>query len=448
MQPISTPGRAAKPDWNERIREIVAGTWNDPETGERFSVPYKSIVIADDLRGREAELVAPLGLGGRLSVVSDATTHRALGARVEAALASIADIRSVILEHPKADEATISEVAARTQGSDGIVAIGSGTINDVTKYVTFSDGRPYAVFATAPSMNGYTSTTASITSHSGLKQSLPAHAPRGVFVDLEINAKAPTYLLAAGLGDSLCRSTAQVDWWLSHRLFDTGYTSLPFRLQVPDEALMLEHAPGLADGDVTSVAYLHRVLALVGLGVSFVGTTHHGSMGEHQISHYIDCFAGARHPGTRHGQQVGVASLTMARLQQNMFASTEPPHVKPTQIDEQDMIRRCGAENAEQCLVEWRKKALTVESADALNAKLRSIWPELREECRAFMIPVEEMERALHRAGGPTTAGELGLDVAFYREAVVHAREMRNRHSVLDLLADAGTLADAAANER
>ena len=50
------------------------------------------------------------------------------------------------------------------------------------------------------------------------------------------------------------------------------------------------------------------------------------------------------------------------------------------------------------------------------------------------------MKRLLQVAGGPTTAGELGLDPAFYREAVVHCREMRNRFSFLDIAADAGTL--------
>ena len=427
------------PDWNERIAEIVAGTWCDPESGERFRVPYKSIVIADDLRGREAELIASLELGRTLAVVSvprrTACWARASRQRWPVPLRSG---RSCSIVRTPMRRRWPSSRSGRAASTRSYGAVGSGTINDVCKLVTFSDGRPYAVFATAPSMNGYTSTTASITSAAGLKTSLPAHAPLGVFIDLAVNASAPAYLRASGLGDSLCRSTAQVDWWLSHRLFGTRYTSLPFRLQVPDETLMLEHAAGLAAGDVPAVAYLHRVLVLVGLGVSFVGTTHHGSMGEHQISHYIDCFAGARHPGTRHGQQVGVASLTMARLQRALFTRTEPPLLRPTQIDEPDMVRRCG--NAQQCLIEWQKKALTAQSAAELNDKLRRIWPELRAECLGFALPVERMQWALHGAGGPTSAQEMGLDPEFYREAVVHAREMRNRYSVLDLLGESGTL--------
>ena len=39
-------------------------------------------MIADDLAGAEADLVATLGLGKRLAVVSDENTHAALGGRV------------------------------------------------------------------------------------------------------------------------------------------------------------------------------------------------------------------------------------------------------------------------------------------------------------------------------------------------------------------------------
>jgi glycerol-1-phosphate dehydrogenase [NAD(P)+] len=433
---IAGPGH-----WTAFIDEIVAGTWVDPETGRNERVPYAAIVIDETLAGREPSLVAPLALGGRLAIVSDATTYEVLGRRVQSALASIASCEAVVLDRPHADSRNVALLRERTAHVDGVVAVGSGTINDLCKYVTYLDGKPYCVFATASSMNGYTSTTASITLDSGFKQSFTAHAPLGVFIDLQINAAAPIKLKAAGLGDSLCRSTAQIDWWLSHRLFDTAYSSLPFRLQAGDEAPMLAHARGLAAGDTNAVGYLHRILILVGFGVSFVGATHPGSMGEHQISHYIDSFAGARHPGTTHGQQVGVASLTMARLQHGLFARDRPPRVAPTHIDRAELAERLNPDNAQKCLAEWSLKALDERGADELNAKLAAIWPALRSECRAFMLPLATMHDSLAEAGGATTALELGLDPALYREAVLHAREMRNRYSVLDLLGDSGELA-------
>ncbi len=441
-------GDAPAGGWTALIDDIVAGTWTNPETGEVGRVPYERIVIAEDLRGREADLVAGLSLGRRLAVVADPATFAAMGARVADALRALGPVDTVLLDHPHADMAAVRDLAGRLRGYDGVVAVGSGTVNDLCKYVTGLDGRRYCVFGTAPSMNGYTSTTASITLDSGLKVSLPSHAPAGCFIDLAVSAAAPAFLSASGFGDCLARSVAQVDWWMSHRLLGTPYFQAPYTIQQADEAELNSRAARLPRGDVAAQGYLHRVLTLCGLGISFTGVSNHGSMGEHQISHYIDCFAGDRHPGTRHGQQVGVASLTMARLQQRMLADPDPPVVGPTRLDPDGMARRMGPDVAAQCLAEVRKKSFDAAGADAFNRRLAALWPALRAELAPFTIPAGEMERLLREAGGPTTAAALGLDPAFYREAVVHCREMRDRFSFLDIAADADLLDAFAAGER
>lgn len=444
-------GAVATPDaqqgWTALIDDIVAGRWVNPETGRLATVPYESIVFEPSLEGREAELVQSMRLGSSFAVVCDEATYEAMGRRVANAIAGLGPVKTLVLDHPHADLATAEVLKEKLSGVEGVIAVGSGTLNDLCKYVTFQDGRRYCVFGTAGSMNGYTSTTASMTLESGLKVSLPTHAPRGFFVDLSVSARAPAYLNAAGFGDCLARSVAQVDWWMSHRLLGTTYMNAPFLIEEEDERLLNGMADALPRGDIAAIAYLHRVLTLCGLGVSLTGVSNHGSMGEHQISHYIDCFAGERHPGSRHGQQVGVASLSMARLQQKMIADEAPPRIGATRIDPADMERRMGAKIAPQCLAEWRRKAVDEAGADALNARLAAIWPELRRELAAFVIPAAEMERLLKSAGGPTTAKELGVPADFYREAIVHSREMRNRFSFLDLAADAGALEAFAAGE-
>jgi glycerol-1-phosphate dehydrogenase [NAD(P)+] len=438
--------------WTALIDEMVEGRWINPETGKPGTVPYEKVVIDDRLDGREADLVTSLGFKGRIAVVCDENTHDVMGARVAQALkaahnSGIASVETIVLNHPHADEQNLAELRDKTRHVDFLVAVGSGTINDLCKYVTHTDGRAYCVFGTAPSMNGYTSTTASITESNGLKVSRPAHAPKGVFIDLAVNAAAPTYLIASGFGDCLVRSAAQFDWWLSHRLLNTFYTELPFDLEIADEREMMARAPGLAKGDIEAVGYLHRVLTLCGFGVSFTGMSNHGSMGEHQISHYIDCFAGKKHPGTLHGQQVGVATLTMARLQRQILDDKKPPKIGPTRIDEADMARRVGPEIAKVCAAEMKQKAFDEAGAAALNARLEEIWPQLRAELEAFTVPVDVMVKALKDSGGPTTARDLGLDVDFYREAVIHAREIRKRYSALDIAADAGYIREFAQNE-
>lgn len=429
-----------KHNWTALIDDLVAGRWINPLTGAAVKVPYDSIVIEDSLEGREAELVASLKLGHRLAVVGDQATYEAMGARIASALRELGPVETIVLERPHADMAEVRSLTEKLRGFDGVVAVGSGTVNDLCKYVTGLDGRRYCVFATAASMNGYTSSTASLTLDSGLKVSLPSHTPAGFFVDLKVSAAAPPFLAASGFADCLARSVAQTDWWMSHRLLGTAYYQEPYTIQAADEIELNKRAGNLPKGDIEAMGYLYRVLTLCGLGISFTGISHHGSMGEHQISHYIDCFAGARHPGSLHGQQVGIASLSMARLQQQMLAADRPSSIRATNIDVAGMKRRFGEEVALQCLAELQQKAFDRDGAVAFNRKLDDSWPELRRELAAFTIPVDEMKRLLSAAGGATTAAELGVPIDFYREAIVHCREMRNRFSFLDIAADDGTL--------
>jgi glycerol-1-phosphate dehydrogenase [NAD(P)+] len=430
-------------DWNALIRDVVAGRWSDPETGRSAKVPFETIVLAETLDGQEADLVAPLKLGRTLAVVSDTNTYEALGRRVGKALRSIATVDDIVLPGTThCDEPTIANLRERTRNSDGLVAVGSGSLSDTCKFATFKDGKSYACFATAASMNGYAASTASVTLRSGYKTSIPAHAPRGIFIDLKVSADAPAWLSAAGLGDSLCRPTAQIDWWASHRLFGTYYSAVPYRLMADDEAPAIRSAAGIPVHSIEANGYLQRLMTLCGFGVCFTGISHHGSMGEHQVSHWIDMFAGPAHPGTTHGQQVGVASLAIARLQCEILALDRPPKIKPTRISESDFVARYGAEIGRMCYAEAKKKSFDPAGADAFNAKLETLWPELRQELNAFVMPPEQMHAALKAAGGPTTASELGLPRRIWRDAMKYARDVRNRWSFLDLADDAGLLDD------
>jgi glycerol-1-phosphate dehydrogenase [NAD(P)+] len=436
--------------WTALIDDVRLGRWIDPTTGAPSPrAATREIVIAETLEGREADLVAALGVDGPLAVVADPDTWDALGSRVAGALSAVGRApREVILpRRPHADMATAEDLEDRLQGVAHAVAVGSGTVNDLCKYVTAQDGRSSSVFATAASMDGYTSTTASMGLPSGLKVSLPSHAAAGAFMDLSVMAAAPARTRAAGFGDCLCSSVARIDWWLSHRLFGTAFMETPYLIAAENGEAMTRRVGLIGSGEVEGVGYLARALILSGLGVGFTGVSNHGSMGEHQVSHYIDCFAGERHPGTLHGQQVGVASLSMARIQNWLLGQDRPPTLRPTRIDEADMARRMGPEIAAQCAVEYRRKALDADRAARLNERLQDIWPDLRRECLQWAVPVDEMRAQLAAAGGATSAAELGLPSEFYREAVRHGHEMRNRFGFVDLACDAGLLDDFAEAE-
>ena len=120
------------------IDEVLAGRFAAPELGGPLATAIRRIAVADMLAGAEQELVASLDLGGRLAVVADERTWTALGQRVAAALPGA---EAVVLDHPKADEATADLLQERTRHADALIAVGSGTLNDLCKYVTHRTGR-------------------------------------------------------------------------------------------------------------------------------------------------------------------------------------------------------------------------------------------------------------------------------------------------------------------
>ncbi len=428
-------------DWNSLIREVIAGEWRDPETGKAAEMPFETIRLEEDLEGGGADMVGPLKLGKRLAVISDHNTHEAMGKRIAKELKALGTVDEIIMpSDTHCDEPTIALMQDKSRHADGLIVVGSGSLSDVVKYATFKDGRKYVSFPTAASMNGYAAGTASVTLNNGYKTSLPAHAPRGIFIDLKVNAAAPAWLPAAGLADSLCRPTAQVDWWAAHRLFDSFYSKTPYTLVAEDEPRMIASAAGLAKHDIAAQGHLHRVMILSGFGNCFTGSSHAGSMGEHQVSHWIDMFAGKQHPGSIHGQQVGVATLAIARLQKEMLNMARAPKIKPTHLVEDEFITRYGRHLGPLCFAEAQKKAFDARGAAAFNAKIERLWPELREELAAFMIDPTEMQKIIASAGGPTTASELGLSISVWRDAMKYGRDIRNRWSFLDLADDCGLL--------
>lgn len=420
------------------IQSLLDGAYVDSETGSAVGIATRSIVVADTLAGTEAELIGGLGFGRKIAVISDPTTRSVLGARVESALAGRFDVQSVVLsDNPYPDDDAVSAIRNATAGADAFIAVGSGTINDLTKYSSALDGKPYAVFATAPSMNGYTSLTASISQH-GHKLTLPAQAPAGAFFDLAILAAAPKRMIRAGLGDSVCRATAQTDWLLSHLLLDTPYRQLPFDLLADEEPLLLDMASDLVAGSIDAMRVLVRTLILSGLGTAIFGSSAPASQAEHLVSHYIDMLAPATRPHVFHGEQVGVTTLSMARLQEVLLAS--PPAFKPDTVTERDVFDHFGAELGSSCWPEFAAKRLDAAKADELNHRIATRWTTISAQLAESFLSAARIEAVLHAAGGPTTPEAIHLDRSFYDAALLHGREIRNRFTVLDVMGASGRL--------
>lgn len=405
------------------INELLSGTCIAPSTGKAIVLPIKRIEIGSQLVGHAGDLLASLNIGAHYTLVCDNNTYDALGKALHESLGNTAKL---ITLHgtPKADTQTVEHLRKASAQSDALIAVGSGTINDLCKYASHLDNKPYAVFATAPSMNGYASANASITMD-GFKSTLPAQMPAGIFMDTEILRAAPKRLIRSGLGDSLCRPTAQFDWLLSHLLLGTSYMDFPFQLLAADEPALFADSAGLVRGDTASMERLARTLILSGIGMTLAGGSYPASQGEHLIAHTMEMAYGDELPVTYHGEQIGVTTLTMAQKQWELLENDTIPNIKsPPQTTE--ITAYFNHTTAEACYAEIAKKRKVTLAISSEQ------WAEIKLQLKEVLLPLKHLEKTLQNCGAPVTPGTLGWESHKYENAVNHAWMIRDRLTTLD----------------
>lgn len=413
--------------------------FSDPVVRERgYDVPVRRIEIAGGLISAGPALLRAMSLGSRYLLVADENTYRIAGGALSRSLTRSNDfhIEEVVLPGSgKSTREVVNSLLTSASQVDALVAVGSGTINDITKLAAYEAGKPYAVFGTAPSMNGYVSANASI-EEKGQKKTVPARAPVAAFFDLDVLQNAPLRLLVSGFGDCLCRSTAQTDWWLSHILLGTPYLEAPFELLEAAERRLFASAKDIGSRTAGVVRALTETLILSGIGMTICGGSMPASQGEHLISHYLELM----HPlSALHGEQVAVATLAMARLQDSILSRPHPPTFTRT-YDDGHLIRdHFGPGRAPEIRSDYEAKARHIVQAGLAKKANGMHWPETWKtgtaRLRAFRFAADELHHLALAAGCPTTPAEIGLSDSAFAEAVHFARLIRGRFTSLDIAA-------------
>lgn len=433
-----------QPDYGGIVARVIAGKYLHPITGKPVRVPIREISICASLDGEEANLYHSMHGKSKPCIVGDETTMSVLGDRVEQRLRALNPSR-VVLHTPRSDMETVERLRYASRHAETLVAVGSGTVNDLVKYASFLDGKPYSVFPTSP-MNAYTTGTASI-SEGGVKKSLPAHSASGVFFDLAILAACPDRLIANAFADVVCRTTAQVDWLLSQQVLNTFYDDISYILLAVEEAPLFNSASRLLERDLDALAALVRTCNLNGLSTALVGTTHAGSMAEHMISHYLDMFAGDKHPGTLHGEQVGVATISVLALQNLILGADAPPTLSFVPPDCAWLQNQFGDAMGREFAEGMARKTPSKPDVAKLNDRLQENWDSFVSPLREVMLSVRDVQIPMEQCGAPFAPSCLGFSADFYKEAVTNARCIRDRYTILDFAAAAGVLDGFIADE-
>lgn len=286
--------------------------------GKSHKVDIQAIRVGSGVMQELPGILRDLG-ASHIFLVADNYTYEAAGRQVEQLLdqAGLAYHKRVFqTETPLVpnEYALGSVLAAMTSQDDMLLAVGSGTLNDVTKYVSARTGMPYVIAATAPSMDGYASTVAP-TILDGFKTTLPAVYPAAIVADVDILKDAPMPMLTAGFGDIIGKFTSLADWRLSHQLNGEYYC--------PEVAGVIEaavetcaaNAQALAQREPQAIQAVTEALILSGLAMGMVGVSRPASGAEHQMAHYWEMDAlrrGEEHP--LHGNAVGVGTVLAASL--------------------------------------------------------------------------------------------------------------------------------------
>lgn len=286
--------------------------------GKSHKVDIQAIRVGSGVMQELPGILRDLG-ASHIFLVADNYTYEAAGRQVEQLLdqAGLSYHKRVFqTETPLVpnEYALGSVLAAMTSQDDMLLAVGSGTLNDVTKYVSARTGVPYVIAATAPSMDGYASTVAP-TILDGFKTTLPAVYPAAIVADVDILKDAPMPMLTAGFGDIIGKFTSLADWRLSHQLNGEYYC--------PEVAGVIEaavetcaaNAQALAQREPQAIQAVTEALILSGLAMGMVGVSRPASGAEHQMAHYWEMDAlrrGEEHP--LHGNAVGVGTVLAASL--------------------------------------------------------------------------------------------------------------------------------------
>lgn len=376
-------------------------------------------------------------------LVADANTDEALGQRLGEELAASGHTvrRHVFAErtHLRADDGALG-AARRVLGAgrvDVVLAVGSGTLTDIVRWASFSEGHPFCAVPTAASMDGYASTVAAL-QIDGVKVTRPAHAPAGIFADTAVVAGAPALLARAGVGDLLGKVSASFDWRLGHLV-----TGEPYCAAIDDALAAVvdacAHAWLEAPGARASVHQLLAGLVHSGVCMTAFGNSRPASGSEHHLSHLWDLFAyTGRRAAARHGAQVGYATTLTTGVQAMALEGLSGALVAVPGALDARAVEVLGGRDPNLVAVAAEKVAAFARYAPG--------WPPpagvlaAGEQMLASAAARFATARAALARAGLADAAALELDRDTARLSLRYANRLRSRFTVLDLLEAQGRI--------
>ncbi|MBQ8342394.1 MAG: iron-containing alcohol dehydrogenase [Clostridia bacterium] len=392
--------------------------------GREHTVDTKVVEIGRGVAARTGAILSDAGFGKRLLVVADDNTARVARAVFDSLAASGFELKKLIhsnLLYARAEG--VAEVLALCGDVDGILSVGTGSLNDICRVAAQKTGLRFAIFATAPSMDGFAADLAPIIENN-FKTSWKGVQPDVILADTAILAKAPTELKAAGFGDMVAKYLGIFDWRVANLLLGEHYCAAIADLTMESVRRMLSLADKVTGEDEEAAGSIMESLVLSGHAMKLAASSRPASGAEHAVSHYWECHKLSRGLWPEfHGKKVGVATVLMNRIYKNVAKRVEKITPKPVVIDRERVY--AAFTPAQIPDVEKINAFAFPDKVDP--ALLAEKWPEIRAIALDFLPDDAELLDLMHRAGAVTEPADVHVDAALLEQGLRYHPYMKSR---------------------
>jgi glycerol-1-phosphate dehydrogenase [NAD(P)+] len=414
----------------------------------------KALCIGQGAIANVGKLFSEQFPGKQAVIVADNTTYELAGKSVGQSLAEcgIAQQPPVIFtaDGLYAEYAYVEQLVDALKLHSAVpVAVGSGTINDLSKLAAHLTARPYCCVATAASMDGYTAYGASITAR-GAKQTFSCPAPQCCLADVSIIARAPQQMTAAGYADLLAKITAGADWLLADALRVEPIDAQAWSIVQDGLPQALSDPDGARCGNPETIHRLIEGLMLGGFAMQWAQTSRPASGAEHQFSHLWNM---EHHTNqgqqVSHGFQVAIGTLAIIALYEQMLASpiatldVEACCAAWQPLNSQQRAAKtmfAGTDFVDVAVAETSAKYLTRDDLRHQLHLLKSSWDALSIRLRRQLIPFADAQQRLQQVGAPTRPEDIGIAPQHLRSSFLRALHIRRRFTLLDIALRTGML--------
>lgn len=291
--------------------------------------------------------------------------------------------------------------------SDVLIAVGSGTIHDLTRYVAFEKGVPFISMPTAASVDGFVSTVAAMT-WNGMKKTFSSKAPIFVLADTDIFSKAPYRLTASGISDLMGKYTALADWKISHIITGEYFCSRIYELEMEAVKAVENILEDINSGNEECLEKLMYALLLSGLAMQMIGNSRPASGSEHHISHLWEMNIINEPIDALHGEKVSVGLIMSLERYEKILRIIESGKCQVTDntdLETELLKDTFGRKGLYEIILEENGESL-LKSIDLsqLKSNLKDIAFELKK-----LPKYNYMREKLKKARCITSMEELGL---------------------------------------